>query len=397
MKYVYRLPPCPAYDVAGMESWLNAMARAGLRLDHFSAGLAAFLPGETSSARYRLDVAPPDPALSLKLQEQAEALRTFYAQAGWDYIGKHGDFAVYRTNDPSAAELHTDSKIRAISLDSVSRRAKDALFQLFWWTVVYGFLMQHYSPVKFCVLMGAVFTLLGMGLLAGYIAHLIRKVLTMRRLRRWLMAERPLGGFPGKSRSRHRAWAVMSVAAVVLFAGFLVTGILRTETLERHPLPAPAEIPFATLDRLDSALRFELWEDNSLSLSNWYTEDSNGLSRRSIDLMQSGSFYDNNGAENFAVLRAEYYETVSPLLARAMAWELEWNSRSRLFDTHYQSLTPPAVAGMDYVSMYYDRYGYATLVLVRGGTLLAVELGFDDAAFLSAHAQAFADSLIKDK
>lgn len=47
--------------------------------------------------------------------------------------------------------------------------------------------------------------------------------------------------------------------------------------------------------------------------------------------------------------------------------------------------------------MYYDQYGYATLVLVRGGTLLAVELGLDDTAFLSAHAQAFTDSLIKDK
>ena len=109
--------------------------------------------------------------------------------------------------------------------------------------------MQHYSLVKLCVRMGAGFTLLGVGLLAGYTLHLIKKVLTMRRLRRWLTAELPLGAFPGNTRSRHRAWAVTSVIASVLFAGFLVTGFLRAETLEQHPLSATAKIPFATLDR----------------------------------------------------------------------------------------------------------------------------------------------------
>lgn len=397
MKYIYRLPPCPAYDITGMEGWLNTMAQNGLFLHHFTAGLAAFIPGSGNSVRYRLDVAPPEPALGLKLQEQAEAQRAFYAQAGWEYIGKHGDFAVYRADDPRAAELHTDPKVRAMSLEAVSKWARGVLFRLFWWMVIYGFLLQHYSLVKLCVRMGAGFTLLGVGLLAGYTLHLIKKVLTMRRLRRWLTAELPLGAFPGNTRSRHRAWAVTSVIASVLFAGFLVTGFLRAETLERHPLSATAKIPFATLDRLDSTLRFEPWDSNSLRLSNWYTEDSNTLSRRSIDLMQSGTFYDDSGTEEFAILRAEYYETVSPLLARAMAWELEWDSRSRLFNTRYQHLDAPTITGADYVSMYYDQYGYATLVLVRGGTLLAVELGLDDTAFLSAHAQAFTDSLIKDK
>ena len=81
-------------------------------------------------------MAPPEPALGLKLQEQAEAQRAFYAQAGWEYIGKHGDFAVYRADDPRAAELHTDPKVRAMSLEAVSKWARGVLFRLFWWMVI---------------------------------------------------------------------------------------------------------------------------------------------------------------------------------------------------------------------------------------------------------------------
>ena len=32
-KRIYRLPPCPAYDVEAMESWLGAMAEQGWVLE----------------------------------------------------------------------------------------------------------------------------------------------------------------------------------------------------------------------------------------------------------------------------------------------------------------------------------------------------------------------------
>ena len=43
-KHVWRLPPCPAYDVEGMESWLTDQEARGLRLsrDGFFAGFAIY-------------------------------------------------------------------------------------------------------------------------------------------------------------------------------------------------------------------------------------------------------------------------------------------------------------------------------------------------------------------
>ena len=56
---IYRLPPCPAYDVEGMESWLTDMARRGwfLAKDGIFAGVATFESGTPCNAQYRLEAA----------------------------------------------------------------------------------------------------------------------------------------------------------------------------------------------------------------------------------------------------------------------------------------------------------------------------------------------------
>ena len=43
-KYRYRIPPCPAYDIPGMESWLEDLAAKGLHLskDGFFGILTSF-------------------------------------------------------------------------------------------------------------------------------------------------------------------------------------------------------------------------------------------------------------------------------------------------------------------------------------------------------------------
>ena len=65
-KHVYRLPPCPAYDIEGMESWLSDMAANGLLLsaDGFFAGFAIFEKSEPRAVRYRL--APSRPVANCK-------------------------------------------------------------------------------------------------------------------------------------------------------------------------------------------------------------------------------------------------------------------------------------------------------------------------------------------
>ena len=56
-KRVYRLVPCPWYDVEGIESWLESMAREGyfLRKEAFFSGFTSFEQGEPKTVRYRLE------------------------------------------------------------------------------------------------------------------------------------------------------------------------------------------------------------------------------------------------------------------------------------------------------------------------------------------------------
>ena len=56
-RYAYRLPPCPAYDVEGTESWLSEMAKKGFVLtrDGFFAGFGIFEITEPQPLRYRLE------------------------------------------------------------------------------------------------------------------------------------------------------------------------------------------------------------------------------------------------------------------------------------------------------------------------------------------------------
>ena len=58
-KRVYRLPPCPAYDIAATQTWLEQLSREGLQLERFTAGIGVFIWRETAHTRYRLDAHTP--------------------------------------------------------------------------------------------------------------------------------------------------------------------------------------------------------------------------------------------------------------------------------------------------------------------------------------------------
>ena len=122
-RHTYRLPPCPAYDVEGMERWLSGLAQEGLFLarDGFFCGLATFERGEPRFAKYRLEAAQkstsmwaedggePDP-------EQVELSQRY----AWEYIAKRGDFYIYRSFEPGARELNTDPEVQALALERVT-------------------------------------------------------------------------------------------------------------------------------------------------------------------------------------------------------------------------------------------------------------------------------------
>ena len=145
-RHVYRLAPCPAYDVEGMEGWLSDMSREGLFLvkDGFFGGFATFEYDEPREVKYRLEAAQKSTSMWAENEgepdpEQVELSKKY----SWDYIAKRGDFYIYRSYEPGARELNTDPQVQALALNAVRKRQISAVFSLLFWTVLYPVLVFH--------------------------------------------------------------------------------------------------------------------------------------------------------------------------------------------------------------------------------------------------------------
>lgn len=388
MKKVYRLFPCPAYDLPGTEQWLEEMARQGLIFTGITLGLAVFRKAVPQSLRFRLDAAPKG-GLFATGTDDPDTLHGLYAQGGWTFAAKRGDFDIYRADDPQAVELHTDPKVRALSLEAVNKRVRSRMFDLLYWVVCWC-LIQHIELVRIAVLLGAVWTAATVFLLAVWLLELVWEAVALKRIQKWLLRERPLHEFPGRRHPRHRSYAVLTAVMTVLFCVSGVCGLLRWATLPKIPLTNLAQpMPFATLDTLGIPGEFQLWPAPADGSYNTYTHSSTGLAPCIIECFQAGEFRKAD-SEDYASLDADYFDTCSPLLARALAWETEWNSRLR-FRGGYEPLEAPDLDGVDYVSMYRDHYHYLTVVMVKGTRMLELKVNGD--VDFSAYWQVFADSL----
>lgn len=122
-EYIYRIPPCGKYDIAGMESWLEDMAEKGYFLDRDGVflGIAIFRLEPAKTARYRLEATATKGGIFSSQTDPEEEAVAFHQDMGWDYCGRWGQFWVYRCDDPLAPELHTDPRVQALSFRGLTR------------------------------------------------------------------------------------------------------------------------------------------------------------------------------------------------------------------------------------------------------------------------------------
>ncbi len=222
------LTPCPSYDIAGTEGWLEEMAGAGWLLckDSIFGIWATFeprAPGDTRPVRYRLDPAGEATGWIFGSSRPDGEKAEGYREMGWEYVTFHGEFYLYRTFDPEAVELNTDPAVQALALKKVGSQMKGQLFSLIFWLVIYplaglgGFLLTT------ALLLGtpffAVFTL--SFLLSVYCN--LRGIIHLRKVRRQLRAGEPLRAAVrprGKVRRYRAVWAadLLLTAVWVLMA-----------------------------------------------------------------------------------------------------------------------------------------------------------------------------------
>lgn len=362
---VYRLVPCPCYEVEACESWLTDMAAQGLFVEKLGPTLARFRRGLPQTVRYRLTAARLKGSwLDVVPSEPLSTEKALYAEYGWEFICSQQEFFLYACRDPQAPELHTDPAVQALSLKMARKSA--------WWALIGGI-----------AVLAVQYFLNGRGRLARLLAEMPLLSLCMylylfgvlflaaRDLYHILRLSRRLGrGYaPDHRKNWHpTAWTYrishgitlcsFSLVLLLAFGNFAQASSNQPITNYQGPLP------FATLqDLTDGTLVQDEDEYNTLE------KRHSLLAPTILEYRESGVILLGEEIPWDTSLTVQYYDTRSSWLAQLLVNDLH-QERSILAE----ELQPlPDLAGMDATYAYSGKEGvFRQLILVQGSRVLSV-------------------------
>ncbi len=396
---IWRLPPCPPYDVESTESWLSDMAAQGWKLepDDFFFGIASFLKTDPAPVRYRLEASPkkvsawdddggvPD--------REAWELNT---DCGWEYAGRRGQFFIYRTADAGVRELHTDPQVQALAIKAVEKRRLGNILLLaaFWLLQFLTHFWQGYSFLLFAVKAGLP-TILLLGLVfLGALAFWIGEIRYLQGLKRRLKEGAPPDHRKDWKKIRRR-WFGSRVLFCVLFILLIVLllGLLGVELEHRDRMPRsdyPGKPPFATLADFAEGEYRMTWNDIQYDYaSRW----SNAFLKEGVEWSEHGEIRRPDGSVLSGGLKITYFDTRSEALAKLLAKEFQRADRANA-RKDYEELTCPDL-GMDHAAAYRSLAHFPCVVLRKGNIVLRAlfyQTG-NDTVILEEWARILADSL----
>ena len=374
-KRVYRLPPCPDYDVEGMESWLSDLGKEGLFLakDGFFAGVAAFERGKPAKVKYRLeaaqkstsmwadDMGEPDPD-QIELSEKYD----------WTYLGKRGDFYIYRSFDPKARELNTDPEVQALALNAVKKRWRGSLFTLIFWLVVYPLLWIRGGVLLTIIHVKTWLFLLATLFVLWVIVDSVAGLVSLGKLQKKLRQEGKLSSSKNWRRRQkgyflRKGIGIVWAAALIFF--FLQRFGVSITDEDKIPLAEyTGTLPFATMADFGEG-EVTSYQQTMLGMNmgfNCLSEWSDWLSPRCIDYGEHARIVFSDGEVIDGGLYVDYYETAHPLIARWLAEECYRVDRR---EEDFALLETPKVDG-DFVAAYQGTLHFPTILIQRGNIVI---------------------------
>lgn len=362
---VYRLPPCPAYDAVGTAEWLQDMAARGLHLeqDGLFAGVAVFRRGAPRAVRYR-------PAASLEPvglwsagggEPDPEAV-ALGAECAWEYVGRRGDFFLYRTEDPQARELHTDPAVEALAVRAVRRRRLSSLLQLVFWMAIYPAVLFRGGALQTVLRVGSGVALLSVALVLWLWAAALAEVVALGRRQRRLRA-----GVWETSRRRPARYfgrRAVQLALILVWVGLVLHGwnVSMSEENQRALADYDGTPPFATMaDFVAGPADYEEEHRDRNGVEAW----SDLLAPACIRWTEHARVTGADGRSVEGGLRLEYYRMRSARLADWLA--REW-VRTDLRQDDAAPLAVPDLA--DFAAAYTGTLHYPTVVLRQGNQVV---------------------------
>ena len=383
-KYVYRLPPCPAYEIAKVESWLTDMAKEGLILEADTPffGFYGFYRAAPQNLRYRMEPAlKAQGAFDWAPGEPKEDAQSLYAEMGWEYLTRYGDFHIYRCADPHAPELHTDEEIQAEALNVLKKRQRSNLMVDILFVILYIKFGVLQYPTGCIVAMGLFRTLCLYGFFLWMLIRPALSIIRLGKIRKQILNGESIH-HPADwkvSSQRHR---ILSFIADIGFTVMLLTvafSRLAASTQEIKLDDFTDDPPFVTIADLNPDGAYERKGlDYANKVRNWeywpFVENWDWYEYASIEL--------SSGETVSGPLDVKYHRTLSPALTNQLAGELiayadtgKYFTEAVPFDTGCET-----VQGL----RYRGKYGLDTVLLVCDNVVVEAQILVDNADGSSA-------------
>ena len=369
-QFIYRRPPYPAYDVEGIESWLEDLASDGLMLDPdgYLFGLMQFQPNTPRKLKYRLE---PIERINLlfpaETPQPPEKKLALYGDFGWEYLGTFFDFYIYRSMTEDPVELNTDPTLQALALRHVRRRSGIFLGIAAMFPVIFGLILAQKWPLIRIIERGWQSFAALTAMLSVFLIYALVSYLHTFRLEKKLHRGEPL--------SRNKSWRQGRFLRRILLSLPLLLYILSAyfnassaSAIYANEVDAAAHtepLPFVTVAEL---VPDRTWEPNGDPfLSIWTTPLTPVNIQWSESIRRAQSPEDLGSGE----LEVRYHETDREWIARLLTGEYK-NKQ----DLRVGELNSPGIAysnadfraedyGFDELYVY-DSF-FNTVILLRDG------------------------------
>lgn len=315
-KKLRRLAPCPDYDVERLESWLQDMATEGWLLEKGDIwfGIFTFVQTPSQTIRYRLEPKRKNHSDYTNAPDDEEV--ELYREYGWEFVTAFHWFYIYRTSDPDARELNTDLAVQSTALKAVKRNTN---FSLILQTILVAdwFFRIRNEFTRFLVSFDWAFLPLFVIMMVGALIMNGKRFLHIRRLRKQLKNNIPLDHNKSwkKNSTWHRVGSILWDVVLILLIAVLCTNCANTFQEDTSTAEYPGDPPFVTIADLSPSGTYTAQKFGSY---NTYKTYSTTLAPNIIEWKEFGEIRAADGIVIDGSLSIDYYETVSPTLARGL-------------------------------------------------------------------------------
>ena len=376
----YRICPCSAYDVEGIQTWLEDLAQEGLLLERegFFGGIFTFLKATPQRATYRLEPIQKKQRFFDDINYPDPDIIELSGQLGWEFLVRYGIFYIYRSTDLYPRELHTDLEVQNIALDTVRKRQQGTLI----WTaalVCSWFFLRTYGfryVFRSAITISAVYTAAYLLFILWLVLDPIRALVQLYAYRKRLCGGEPL---TRKSDWKHRStlhilYRVMPVVLVLLIIICPLSTLIRTA--ERIPVKEySVDPPFVTIaDMIPGGS----YENPGRIMGNYNTllQWSTALSPVNIEWDEQAKVTGTNGVVCSGVLHVDYHETLAPWLAEGLFRDYYDYEANRYHGKRFWDWDAPPVP-VDDIRVF-SSYGILHILLRQSNTVLHATLILED-------------------